>query len=61
MLKWCFLHGERMALVYKYLIFSVLYKSLISRVFASDGESARKFSLIFVGRTENSDGKTAGY
>ena len=50
-----------MALVYKYLMFSVLYKPLVFRVFASDGESSRKYALIFVGRTENSDEKTAGY
>ena len=41
----------------KLLICSVLRKVLISRVFASEGESARKYSLIFWGRTENSDGK----
>lgn len=28
-------------------------------VFASDGESACKYSLIFRGRSENSDGKIA--
>ena len=45
----------------KCLMFSGLCKTLISREFASEGESARKFSLIFRGRTENSDGKIAGY
>ncbi len=41
-------------------MFSILYKLLIFREFASEGESARKFSLIFRGRTENSDEKNAG-
>ena len=39
-------------------MFSILYKLLIFREFAPEGESARKFSLIFRGRTENSDEKT---
>ena len=42
-------------------MFNVLCMSLISRVFASEGESARKYSLIFWGRTENSDEKITGY
>ena len=37
---------------------SILCKVLIFREFASDGESARKYSLVFRGRTENSDEKT---
>ena len=32
-------------------MFSILYKLLIFREFAPEGESARKFSLIFRGRT----------
>ncbi len=35
-----------------------LRNALIFRVFASEGESARKYSLIFWGRTENSDEKS---
>ena len=42
-------------------MFSVLRKALIFRVFASGGESARKYAKIFWGRTENLSGKTAGY
>ena len=41
-------------------MFSTLSKTLIIRKFASEGESARKYALDFWGRTENSDGKTAG-
>ena len=37
---------------------SILRKALIFREFASDGELARKYSLVFRGRTENSGGKT---
>ena len=39
-------------------MFNNLHKALIFRVFASEGESARKYSLIFWGRTENSDEKS---
>ncbi len=60
MLKQCFLHGEKICLKYKTLMFSILSKTLIIREFAFEGESARKFALDFWGRTENSDGKTAG-
>ena len=60
MLKQCFLHGEKPYLKYKSLIFNILNKSLIIRVFASEGESASKFALDFWGRTENSDVKNAG-
>ena len=42
-------------------MFNYLPKSFISRVFASEGELARKYALVFRGRTENSDEKTAGY
>ena len=42
-------------------MFSILRKALISREFASDRESARKFAKIFWGRTENSSVETAGW
>ena len=42
-------------------MFNILRVLLISRVFASEGESARKYSHIFRGRTENSDEKITGY
>ena len=42
-------------------MFSNLHNILIFREFASEGESARKFSLIFWGRTENSNRKIIGY
>ena len=58
MLKRCFLHDEIIVFKCKLLMFSILYKLLIFREFAPEGESARKFSLIFRGRTENSDEKT---
>ena len=57
--KRCLLQDEKMAVECKPLMFSVLCNLLIFRVFASDGESARKNSLIFWGRTENSDEKIA--
>ena len=50
-----------MVVKYKALMFSILHKPLISREFASEGKSARKYALDFWGRTENSNGKTAGY
>jgi len=46
-----------MSIEYKSLIFSTLWKPLIFRVFASEGKSARKYSLIFRGISENSDRK----
>ena len=55
--KRCLLQDEKMAVECKPLMFSVLCNPLIFRVFVSDGESARKNSLIFWGRTENSDEK----
>jgi len=42
---------------HKSLIFNTLLKPLIFRVFAPEGDSARKYALIFRGRTENSEGK----
>ena len=53
-LKWCILYDRKNRIAYKSLVFSILRKVLISRVFASDGESVRKYSLIFGGRIENS-------
>ena len=38
---------------------STLHKLLIFRVFAPEGESACKYSLIFWGKSENSDKKTS--
>ena len=58
--KRCFSQDRKKNIKYKQLIFNVLYKALIFRVFASEGKSARKYSLIFGGRTENSDRKTVG-
>ena len=55
--KRCLLQDEEAASEYKPLVFSILPNPLIFRVFASEGMSGRKFSLIFWGRTENSDGK----
>ena len=59
--KWCLLQYREIAYKYKLLMFSNLHNTLIFRVFASEDESARKFSLIFWGRTENSDRKIIGY
>lgn len=38
-------------------MFNNLQNLLISRVFVSEEKSIRKYSLIFGGRTENSEGK----
>ena len=46
-----------MTIKYKLLIFNILLKPVIFRVFAPEGDSARKYALIFRGRTENSEGK----
>ena len=61
MLKRCLLHDGKMVVEYKTLMFSILSKALIFCEFAPEGESARKYALDFWGRTENSNGKTAGY
>ena len=53
MLKWCFSQCEEMPVKYKSLIFNVLQKSIIFRVFASEGKSARKYALIFRCRVGN--------
>ena len=58
--KRCFSQDRKTNIKYKQLIFNILYKALIFRVFASEGKSVRKYSLIFWGRTENSDRKTTG-
>lgn len=42
---------------HKLLLFNNLREALIIRVFAPDGESARKYSFIFRGRIENPDRK----
>ncbi len=55
--KWCLLQDEKIIPEYKSLVFNNLRNVLIFRVFASEGESVRKYSLNFWGRTENSDGK----
>ena len=55
--KWCFLQCDKMTIKYKLLIFNILLKPVIFRVFAPEGDSARKYALIFRGRTENSEGK----
>jgi len=54
---WCFLQNDKIPIKHKSLIFNILQKPLIFRVFASDGESARKYSLIFRGITGNPDRK----
>ena len=61
MLKRCLLQDEKVSIKDKLLIFNILSIALIFREFASEGESVRKYSLIFWGRTENSDGETAGH
>ena len=38
-------------------MFNNLQNPLISRVFVSEEKSIRKYSFIFWGRTENSEGK----
>ena len=48
MLKWCLLHDEENLLCCKSLIYSILNVTLIFRVFASEEESARKYSFIFL-------------
>ena len=55
--KWCFLQNDKIPLEYKLLIFNILLKPVIFRVFAPEGDSARKYALIFRGRTENSEWK----
>ncbi len=51
-----------MLLKVKSLTFNVLQKPLVFRVFAPEGESVRKYALIFRGRTGNSDRKSkSGY
>ena len=52
-MKWCFLQSEEMALEYKVLLFNGLSKVLIIRIFAVEGESARKYALNFWGIVGN--------
>jgi len=47
-----------MPLKHKVLLFNGLSKMLIIRVFAVEGESARKYALIFWGIVGNWDGKS---
>ena len=61
MLKRCILYDEKFVLRCNLLVYSRLHKTLISQEFAPDEKSARKYALVFGGRTENSDGKSAGY
>ena len=56
-LKWCFLQSDRISLNRKLLIFNILLKASIIRVFAPEEESVRKYALIFRGITENQGGK----
>ena len=58
MLKQCLLQDGEMVLEYKLLVFNNLRNTFIFRVFASEGVFVRKCSLIFGGRTENSDEKS---
>ena len=59
-LKWCFSCDEKVALNVM-LVSTRLYKTFIFRLYPSKRESACKFSFIFLGRTENSNWKNAGY
>ena len=54
---WCFLQSDRISLNRKLLIFNILLKPSIIRVFAPEEESVRKYALIFRGRTGNQGGK----
>ena len=55
--KWPILQCGKIPFGYKLLVFSILYRPFIIRVFASEGEPVRKFALIFRGRVGNYDGK----
>ena len=52
-----FCNAKKYPLKYKLLIFNMLRKPLIIRVFAPEGESVRKYALILWGIVENSDRK----
>ena len=56
--KWCFLQSGELVLEHKALLFNGLRKAFIIRVFAVEGESARKYALIFWGIVGNWDGKS---
>ena len=55
---WCILQCVKIPLKHKSLLFSCLRKVLITRRFAPEGESVRKYSLIFRGISGNSGAKT---
>ena len=55
--KWCFLQCGKMSFEFKLLVVNDLYKPLIIRVFAPEGKSESKYSLIFRGISGNSDRK----
>ena len=53
--KWCFLQCRKIPFKHKPLIYNVLWKPLIFRVFAPEEEPVRKYALIFRGRVGNFD------
>ena len=55
---WCILQCVKIPLKHKSLLFSCLRKALITRGFAPEGRSVRKYSLIFRGISGNSDVRT---
>ena len=55
--KWCFLQSDKIPLKHKSLLFNTLWKPIIFRVFAPEGKSVCKYSLIFRGISGNSDRK----
>ena len=55
---WCILQCVKIPLKHKSLLFSCLRKVLITRGFAPEGKSVRKYSLIFRGISGNSGAKT---
>lgn len=59
MLKWCISCDVEIILGCKLMIYKYLHRLFVFHVFAFEGESARKYSFIFEGRTENSDEKNA--
>jgi hypothetical protein len=56
--KWCFSQSDKIPVKHKSLIFNNICKTLIIRVFAPEGKSARKYALIFRGISVNTDRKT---
>jgi len=55
MMKQCLLHDREIVPKCRTLNINVLHMPLIFREFVVKGDSARKYSLIFRGRVENSD------